>query len=262
GEEFASVKQLFDALDIQQADLQDGNVQMPVYRGTQVYELIDTPKQYDPAFRKILDQLRSPEEQVYPLPENLNAELRNYQLTGYQWFKSLSHYHLGGILADDMGLGKTVQSIAYILSEPGDTPHLIVAPSSVIYNWKNEFEKFAPDLQVAVLTGTPSERQNMIEAYSDKDVWITSYATLRQDIDQYQEKTFQTLILDEAQYIKNYATKTSKAIRQIKAGRRFALSGTPIENSIDELWAIFQVILPGLMPNQRKFKQLEHDKIA
>jgi len=262
GEEFASMKQLFDDLDIQQADLQDGNVQMPVYRGTQVDELIDTPKQYDPAFRKLLHQLRSPEEQVYPLPENLNAELRNYQLTGYQWFKSLSHYHLGGILADDMGLGKTVQSIAYILSEPGDTPHLIVAPSSVIYNWKNEFEKFAPDLQVAVLTGTPSERQNMIEAYSDKDVWITSYATLRQDIDQYQEKTFQTLILDEAQYIKNYATKTSKAIRQIKAGRRFALSGTPIENSIDELWAIFQVILPGLMPNQRKFKQLEHDKIA
>src|SRR5699024_7131801 len=262
GEEFASVKQLFDDLDIGQEDLQDGNVQMPVYRGTQIDNLIDTKKQYDPAFQKLLHQLRSPEEQVYPLPENLNAELRNYQLTGYQWFKSLSHYHLGGILADDMGLGKTVQSIAYILSEPGDTPHLIVAPSSVLYNWKNECERFAPDLEVAVMTGAPAERVKMIEENDSKDVWITSYATLRQDIELYQEKTFQTLILDEAQYIKNYATKTSRAIRQIKAGRRFALSGTPIENSIDELWAIFQVILPGLMPGQRKFKQLEHDKIA
>lgn len=262
GEEFASVKQLFDDLDIGQEDLQDGSVQMPVYRGTQIDNLIDTKKQYDPAFQKLLHQLRSPEEQVYPLPENLNAELRNYQLTGYQWFKSLSHYHLGGILADDMGLGKTVQSIAYILSEPGDTPHLIVAPSSVLYNWKNECEKFAPDLEVAVMTGAPAERVKMIEENDSKDVWITSYATLRQDIELYQEKTFQTLILDEAQYIKNYATKTSRAIRQIKAGRRFALSGTPIENSIDELWAIFQVILPGLMPGQRKFKQLEHDKIA
>ncbi|QKY70586.1 DEAD/DEAH box helicase [Lentibacillus sp. CBA3610] len=262
GDEFASVKQFFDDMDIHQEDLQDGNVQMPVYRGTHVDELIDTSKQYDPAFRQLLSQLQSPEEQVYPLPENLQADLRNYQLTGYQWFKSLSNYHLGGILADDMGLGKTLQSIAYILSESGDTPHLIVAPSSVLYNWKNEFEKFAPDLQVGILTGSPAERANMIEQYGDRDVWITSYATLRQDIEHYREKTFQTLILDEAQYIKNYATKTSQAIRQLKAGRRFALSGTPIENSIDELWAIFQVILPGLMPNQRKFKQLEHDKIA
>ncbi|ALX49770.1 helicase SNF2 [Lentibacillus amyloliquefaciens] len=262
GEAFDSMKQLFDDLDVNQGDLQDGNVQMPVYRGTQVDELIDMPKQYDPAFRELLSQLQSPEEQVYPLPDNLNADLRNYQLTGYQWFKSLSHYHLGGILADDMGLGKTLQSIAYILSEPGDSPHLIVAPSSVLYNWKNEFEKFAPDLQVTIMTGTPAERAEMIDEKRDMDVWITSYATLRQDIEHYQEMSFQTLILDEAQYIKNYATKTSRAIRQLKAGRRFALSGTPIENSINELWAIFQVILPGLMPSQRKFKQLENDKIA
>lgn len=262
GEEFASMKQLFNELDVERADLQDGNMQIPLYRGAQLDELIDTNKQYDSAFRKLLYQLKSPEEQVYPLPENLQATLRNYQLTGYQWFKSLSHYHLGGILADDMGLGKTVQSIAYLLSDPGDTPHLIVAPSSVLYNWKNEFEKFAPDLQVAVLTGSPAERKNMIGSYENKDVWITSYATLRQDIELYEEKEFRTLILDEAQYIKNYATKTSQAIRQLKASRRFALSGTPIENSIDELWSIFQVILPGLMPNQRKFKQLSHDKIA
>ncbi|WP_099159274.1 DEAD/DEAH box helicase [Virgibacillus ndiopensis] len=262
GEEFTSIKQFFHDLDIAKSDMNDGNVQMPVYRGAQIDELIDTKKEYDPSFRKLLHQLKSPEEQVYPLPDGLNATLRNYQKTGYQWFKSLSAYHLGGILADDMGLGKTLQSIAYMLSEQNDKPHLIVAPSSVLYNWKNECEKFAPNLQVAILTGTPLERQEKIRELTDMDVWITSYATLRQDIELYDGLVFHTLILDEAQYIKNYATKTSRAIREIKAEKRFALSGTPIENSIDELWAIFQVILPGLMPDQRNFRQLAHEKIA
>ncbi|MBR3120346.1 DEAD/DEAH box helicase [Oceanobacillus profundus] len=265
GEEFTSIKRLFDEMQIHKNDLLNGHVQMPVYRGTQLDELIDTKKNYDPSFRHLLHQLKSPEEQVYELPEQLQASLRNYQMTGFRWFKSLSNYHLGGILADDMGLGKTLQSIAYIASEKeqkGAEPNLIIAPSSVVYNWKNEFEKFAPHLSVVVLTGSPEERQQLIEASIGTDVWITSYATLRQDIEIYREFSFQSMILDEAQYIKNYATKTSQAIREIKAARRFALSGTPIENSIDELWAIFQVVLPGLMPNQRSFKQLSNEKIA
>ncbi|WP_249869415.1 DEAD/DEAH box helicase [Oceanobacillus saliphilus] len=265
GEEFSSMKRFFDDMEIHKDDVLNGNVHMPVFRGTQLDELIDTKKNYDPAFRQLLNQLKSPEEQIYELPETLQASLRNYQLTGFQWFKSLSNYHLGGILADDMGLGKTLQSIAYLASESmGETigPHLIVAPSSVVYNWKNEFEKFAPDLSVVVLTGVPEDRHQLIEKSQGTNVWITSYATLRQDIEYYREMTFQTMTLDEAQYIKNYATKTSRAIREIKATRRFALSGTPIENSIDELWAIFQVVLPGLMPNHRKFKQLSNEKIA
>lgn len=259
---FASINQFFDDMNIKEKDLHDGNVHMPLYRGTQIDELIDTKKSYDPAFRSLMHHLRSPEEQVYELPDNLQATLRNYQLTGYQWFKSLSHYHLGGILADDMGLGKTIQTIAYLASEPSDKLHLIVVPSSVVYNWKNEFDKFTPDLNTAILTGAPAERQQKFKELQDVDVWITSYATLRQDIEFYQDIEFQTMILDEAQYIKNYATKTSQAIRQINASRRFALSGTPIENSIEELWAIFQVVLPGLMPSQRNFKQLSNEKIA
>src|SRR5690625_4339783 len=264
GEEFSSMKQFFNDLDITKDDVADGNIKMPVYRGMQVDELIDTRKDYDPSFRKLLDQLRSPEDQVFELPENLDASLRNYQKTGFQWFKSLSTYHLGGILADDMGLGKTLQSIAYILSEPSEPgqPHLVIAPSSVLYNWKNEFNRFAPSLEISILTGAPEERREKIKALTDSDVWITSYATLRQDIEFYRELTFQTLTLDEAQFIKNYATKTSQAIRQLRSSRRFALSGTPIENSIDELWAIFQVVLPGLMPSQRKFRQLSHEKIG
>lgn len=259
---FSSIKQFFDGMDLDANHMEEGTIQVPVYRGTQVDELLQTNKNYDISFRKLLHQLKYPEEQVYPLPDTLQASLRNYQQTGYQWFKSLSHYYLGGILADDMGLGKTLQSIAFIASELGDHPHLIVAPSSVVYNWKNEFGKFVPSLNIAVLTGAPQERKLKLEESNGMDVWITSYATLRQDIELYENLFFQTLILDEAQYIKNYATKTSKAIRRIHAGRKFALSGTPIENSIDELWAIFQVILPGLMPNHQAFKQMSYEKIA
>lgn len=259
---FSSINQLFSDMELKRKDFESGKVQMPVHRGTQIDELIDTKRSYDLEFRTLLHRLRSPEEQVYELPENLQATLRNYQITGYQWFKSLSEYYLGGILADDMGLGKTIQTIAYIASEPSNKLHLVVAPSSVVYNWKNEFDKFAPHLETAVLTGTPAEREEKIKTLKHIDVWITSYTTLRQDIDFYKEMEFQSVILDEAQYIKNYATKTSQAMRQITASRRFALSGTPIENTVEELWSIFQVVLPGMMPSRKNFKQLSNEKIA
>lgn len=262
GEEISSINRFFTDLDLNHSDLEAGQVKMPAFRGMQIDQLIETEKSYDTSFRKLLQHLKAPEEQVYELPENLQAELRNYQMTGYQWFKSLSEYHFGGILADDMGLGKTLQSIAYIASEPSELPHLIVVPSSVVYNWKNELEKFAPTLSTIVLTGTPEDRRERMAKADGIDVWITSYATLRQDIDFYSKRTFRTMILDEAQYIKNYATKTSKAVREVIATRKFALSGTPIENSIDELWAIFQVVLPGLMPSRKIFRQLEHEKIV
>lgn len=261
-EEFRSMQTLFDELAMKGTDLVDGTLTLPVYKGMQVDELIETKKNYDPSFRKLLHRLKSPEEQVYELPVDLEATLREYQETGYQWFKSLSEYHLGGILADDMGLGKTLQTITYLLSEPSKLPHLVIVPSSVVYNWRNECEKFAPSLEVAMITGKKEEREQIITASAEADVWITSYGTVRQDIDLYRDLHFQTLILDEAQFIKNYATKTSKAIREINALKRFALSGTPIENSLSELWAIFQVVLPGLMPNQREFNKLETEKVA
>lgn len=261
-EAYDSMKQLFTDLKVKRGDLEDAQVSMPVYRGTQIDELVQTKKKYDPTFEKLLDQLKHPEEQVYEVPENLEAELRDYQNVGFQWFKSLSHYHLGGILADDMGLGKTLQTIAYLLSEPSDKPHLVIVPSSVVYNWRNECKRFAPSLDIELIVGTPEERAEIIKNSKNKDVWITSYGTIRQDVSIYEQLSFQTLILDEAQFIKNYATKTSQAIRKISASRKFALSGTPIENSVDELWAIFQVILPGLMPSLREFKKLEPMKIS
>lgn len=262
GEEYESIQRFFDDADLQKEDITDGKVMMPVYRGMQVDDLIETKKSYDPSFQKLLHRLQSPEEQVFAVPEHLQAELRHYQETGYQWFKSLSAYHLGGILADDMGLGKTIQTIAYLLSEEGTHPHLVVVPSSVIYNWRNECERFAPSMKVEVIAGSPEERKQLIKKAMDADVWITSYGTIRQDIELYRDIRFHAFILDEAQFIKNHATKTSKAIREIKAQKRFALSGTPIENTVDELWAIFQVVLPGLMPSLKEFRKLEPQKIA
>lgn len=159
-----------------------------------------------------------------------------------------------------------MQSIAFILSEKNKNkdakPALIVAPASLVYNWKNEFQKFAPSLKTDVMIGTPGERMERLQSEVLPDVWITSYPTLRQDIDSYTQHEFSTLILDEAQAIKNYATKTAKAVRDVQAETRFALSGTPIENSIDELWSIFQTILPDFFPNQKEFRQLEPAKVA
>src|SRR5699024_6784614 len=181
-EAYDSMKQLFTDLKVKRGDVEDDQVSMPVYRGTQIDELVQTKKKYDPTFEKLLDQLKHPEEQVYEVPENLEAELRDYQNVGFQWFKSLSHYHLGGILADDMGLGKTLQTIAYLLSEPSDKPHLVIVPSSVVYNWRNECKRFAPSLDVELIVGTPEERAEIIKNSKNKDVWITSYGTIRQDV--------------------------------------------------------------------------------
>src|SRR5699024_7115744 len=122
-DEYRLIKRLFEDVYITEEDMKDGKVVLPVYRGMQVDELIETKKDYDPSFHQLLRQLQSPEEQVYPIPEVLEADLRHYQEVGFQWFKSLSEYHLGGILADDMGLGKTVQTITYLLSEKSEQPH-------------------------------------------------------------------------------------------------------------------------------------------
>lgn len=262
GEDFSTLKNLFSELHVKQSDLEDGKLHVPAYRSAQIDDLAIARGNYDASFQNLLDRLRTPEIQEYQVPENLRADLRHYQKVGYQWFKSLSTYHLGGILADDMGLGKTVQAIAYLLSEPQDAPSLIVVPSSVVYNWKNECQKFAPDLTVEVMVGSPEERQAKFPGATGKNIWITSYATLRQDIEWYEDIDFQHLIIDEAQYIKNHQTKTFKAVQRIRAHKRFALSGTPIENSVAELWSIFQVILPGFLPTRKKFLQLSHEKMS
>lgn len=260
--EYERIRNLLKDLRVSQSEIKTNKLTLPAYRGLQFDEWEDEKTTYHASFKRLIDRLKRPEKQIYPLPSELRTTLRKYQETGYQWLKSLSVYQLGGILADDMGLGKTVQTIAYLLSERSDKPHLVVVPASVVYNWRNECRKFAPSLKVQILVGLREERELLMEEGKFADVWITTYGIVRQDIDLYKEISFQSLILDEAQHIKNYFTKTSKAIREIQADKKFALSGTPIENSLDELWAIFQVVLPDFLPTLKQFRKMDREKIS
>ncbi|MEK5038012.1 DEAD/DEAH box helicase [Sporosarcina sp. FSL K6-3457] len=265
-EQLVNVADLYKELNDKSIEMIDGKMNLPLYRGLQIDErltkLDKQQRKFGKSFRQFISAIKSPDEEDYVIPDTLQATLRDYQVTGFQWLKSLAQYQLGGILADDMGLGKTLQCIAYIQSEKPALPVLVVAPASLVYNWKNEFTKFSSELRVAIATGTVQERKNVLEQEQLPDVYITSYHTLRQDIEWYKEQEFHTLILDEAQSIKNYASKIAQAVRAITAHKRFALSGTPIENSLDELWAIFQAIMPGFLHDQKTFRSLEPDYIA
>jgi len=266
---FASISELLSELQLQSNDISSGSLTLPSYRGLQIEELLaekDGAK-FNKAFRQLIEEIKHPSENEYDLPQALQASLREYQKVGFQWLKALSRYQFGGILADDMGLGKTLQSIAFLLSEweadqVNRKPTLIISPASLVYNWKNEFEKFAPSLQVLVIHGSKIEREELLRDFEGIDVIITSYPLIRQDIEAYLPIEFSTVILDEAQAIKNQATKTAKAVKAIKTRRCFALSGTPIENSLDELWSIFDAILPGFFPNKRTFNQMQQTQIS
>ncbi|UZW65460.1 DEAD/DEAH box helicase [Priestia flexa] len=265
---FQRIQDLFTELNVKKEELEENRLHVPLYKGMQVEEILGQSQEakgrLSEAFQTLVKRIGAPDQSNWRIPSGLHAELRDYQYTGFRWFKSLSTYSLGGILADDMGLGKTLQTIAYLLSEKEQDavlhPSLIVVPASLVYNWKNEFEKFAPSLKVHTIAGTPKERNDLLQ--ENADIFITSYPTLRQDMSLYKEREFHALILDEAQTIKNYATKAAAAVRAISAPKRFALSGTPIENSLEELWSIFQTILPGLLPSQQGFKKMTSERIS
>ncbi len=210
------------------------------------------------AFIDLIESVLNPEEKDYPLPSSINAELRNYQITGYKWLRTLANYNLGGILADDMGLGKTIQSLVYIQSQIDinkEEKFLVVCPSSLVYNWQDEVETFAPKLTSKIIIGTPEERKNIIQSDKDTDIWITSYPLIRRDIDLYKEILFNTVFMDEAQYIKNPNSLNSKSVKMLNSKYRFALTGTPIENSLTELWSIFDFIMPNYLFKHSRFSK-------
>ena len=189
----------------------------------------------------------------FDIPDKLNAKLRDYQITGYRWFKNLSYLGFGGILSDEMGLGKTLQTITFLLSEEKKKT-LIVTPASLIYNWKNEFAKFAPSMRVAISHGSRNEREKIIYNMDEYDVILTTYGTLKNDEEKYNDINFDYCILDEAQNIKNPMAQITRSIKKIVAKNKFALTGTPIENNLIELWSIFDFIMPGYLENVHKFK--------
>ena len=187
------------------------------------------------------------------LPEHLNTLLRGYQKDGVDWMTQLSALDMGGILADDMGLGKTLQVIAFVMSEKPEKPALVVAPSALTYNWLQEIERFAPEARAKIIDGTREEREHSLENTDGFHFLITSYALLRRDIDLYQKKHFSDCFLDEAQYIKNPRTMNAIAAKKLRSDRRFALTGTPIENTVSELWSIFDFVMPGYLSTHQSF---------
>ena len=229
------------------------------------YQLMDSLSENDSVrfsedFQQLAQHLRKPE--TFDLPSyHVEVDLRPYQERGVQWLSMLHHYGFGGILADDMGLGKTLQTIAYLSAHLEDGQRvLILSPSSLIYNWQDEFKKFAPQLDVAVSYGLKPKRDEIIA--EDHQIIITSYASFRQDFDVYKAGQYDYLILDEAQVMKNTQTKISQYLRDFSVPHCLALSGTPIENHLLEIWSIFQIVLPGLLPAKKTFLKLTPMEVA
>ena len=243
-------------------DLKDGAFRARKSLAYTLSHLFKDQKQisFTEEFRHLAHDLTHPEE--FPMQKlNIQAELRDYQKRGIQWLQMLHHYGFGGILADDMGLGKTLQTIAFLSGQvQADTSVLILAPSGLIYNWADEFHKFAPDLDVAVVHGLKSHRESILA--ENHQIYVTSYATFRQDSDIYQDLSFDFLFLDEAQVMKNAQTKIAQSLRRFVVPSVFALSGTPIENHLGELWSIFQIVLPGLLPTKKDFMKLPAERVA
>lgn len=252
-----------------QDDNFEATLNMPILESLKFLDLIGDSEVFTPeeSFRQFIDQLLHPETLDFDVPSSLQGILRDYQKQGFKWMKQLASYGFGGVLADDMGLGKTVQSITFIVSELANIraskqPVLIVCPSSVTYNWLHELMKFAPELQAIVIDGGLAARQALLRDLEDVDVVITSYPLIRRDLALYEKLTFHTVFFDEAQAFKNPMTQTARAVKKIKADYRFGLTGTPVENNEQELWAIFHVIFPQLFQGLEEYSHLTRKAIA
>ncbi|MDU3723048.1 MAG: SNF2 helicase associated domain-containing protein [Clostridium celatum] len=210
--------------------------------------------------RNIKSKFNNIDKLQYELPKNFNGYLRKYQYKGYCFLRTMEELGFGAILADEMGLGKTIQTIAF-LSAKKNSNSLIVAPSSLIYNWKSEIEKFAPSLKVAIINGSKEQRNFILKDYKNYDILLTTYTLIKNDIEDYLKISFNYVILDEAQYIKNSNSQNSRYIKMINSDMRIALTGTPIENSTLELWSIFDFIMPGYLYDEDTFTVKYHRKL-
>ena len=259
------LSELKDDLQINGKELKKGRTQVPAYRAMYLNsqlkggDLIKVEK--DNAFQALIRNMQTMEEHKFQVPPQQEKILRGYQKEGFYWIKTLKHNQFGGILADDMGLGKTIQVIAFLWSEfqesaPGENRRaLVVTPASLVFNWMSEIERFAPGLPTTAVTGDVRERKAMIKNAGEREVLITSYDLLKRDLKAYQKLAFAVEIIDEAQYIKNHGTQAAKAVKEIRSEFRLALTGTPVENRLSELWSIFDFLIPGFLYSYEKFRK-------
>ena len=269
-------------LGLTKSEFQAGEAKIPAYRAFYLDSLSGDGRmklfQRDEAYGMMVRDLKTAQSVSYAVPAVLEKTLREYQKIGYTWMRTLARYHFGGILADDMGLGKTLQVIALLTAfyqekteqkAAGNEgsgselplPSLIVCPASLVYNWGQEFARFSPEIRVLLIAGTAKERQEQLEeqmrmeASEGAQVIITSYDLLKRDRAAYLGRTFEYEIIDEAQVIKNAKTQGAKAVKEISANARFALTGTPVENRLSEFWSIFDFLMPGFLYSYRKFRE-------
>ena len=263
-----TVARLMEGLSLDDKELKDGHLSLPGNRAMYLDSVMKEGRQIsyyrDSLFKAVVRGMKSVEDSDYPVPAGLSQVLRGYQKTGFRWLKTLDEWGFGGILADDMGIGKTLQILALLEDEakrqsPGSAgrmPSLVVCPASLVYNWESEIERFVPGLKFCVVDGTASERREMLERAGEYELLVTSYDLLKRDISLYEGIQFRYQVADEAQFIKNAATQSARAVKKIRAVTRFALTGTPVENRLGELWSIFDYLMPGFLFGYQKFRRV------
>ena len=249
-----TLAEMMETLRMSPKELAKGTVKLPLYRALYLDKLLEKNEEIyssrDSYFREMVKSFKTVNDADFEEPPSLSQTMRGYQRSGYRWLRTLEAYGLGGILADDMGLGKTLQVLAVLLSakqEGKKGTSLVVAPASLVYNWGEEIRHYTPELTCGFITGTQEERRQRLEQYQDYDVLVTSYDLLKRDIEFYEGKSFFYQVIDEAQYIKNHTTAAAKAVKVVKSRTRYALTGTPIENRLSELWSIFDFLIPGYL---------------
>ena len=235
----------------------DNKFIVKTYRAGLINELknLDVELVLSDEFQKFWEQMSTfSTSENLELPKGINAEFREYQTKGFGWLWFMYKYGLNGILADDMGLGKTLQALAVIQKakeEDGPAPTLVICPTTVVFNWESEIQKFAPTLTTLKLSGV--DRKQLFKEIPNYDVVITSYALVRRDIAKLKDYNFRYVILDESQNIKNAMSQTAQAVKKLQASHKLALSGTPIENKLEELWSVFDFLMPGFLFSMSEF---------
>lgn len=266
-EENESADALMDLLENTGASLKDfveGKLQLPAYRALYLEKMLEGHDELvadrDRTYRNLIRNFKAIEDADFDVPESLKKVLRQYQAYGFKWMKTLGSTGFGGILADDMGLGKTLQVISLLLYDKENDPDgkisaLVVCPASLVYNWIEEIARFAPELSAVAVAGTKGVRRQILSGSEDTDILVTSYDLLKRDIDLYDELEFTHQIIDEAQYIKNAGSVAAKSVKLIHSDVRFALTGTPIENRLSELWSIFDYLMPGFLYGYEQYRR-------
>ena len=249
---FQDMEELVESVGLSNKKIEK-TMQIPVFKILQLEKFIeykDIPKEAV----KFLHDIRNFKTINYPIDKDLSKVLRDYQKEGDRWLFNLAYYRLSGILADDMGLGKSLEIITLLKSCRTKNPNIIIAPASLTYNWYNEFKKWTPSMEVMLVSGNGQTREKLISQIKPGQTVITSYDYLKRDLELYKKMAFHFVIIDEAQAIKNHQTKNAEAVKELRSVSRFAITGTPIENSLADLWSIFDFCLPGYLKSYEGFR--------